>query len=99
MPPALQAVLTIEEQLAQTPELHMPLPANQVLLTRPLRDAGYYTAAAGKWHLGPKSTQQLDLVIEGGGPSGSDQWLWGAGPATAGLTGPGWPGHTPRVPR
>ena len=57
------------------PELHMPLPANQTLLTRPLREAGYYTAAAGKWHLGPKSTKQLDLVIEGGGPSGSDQWL------------------------
>src|SRR5688572_13569620 len=33
-------------------QLHWPLPADQVLVTTPLRKAGYWTAAAGKWHLG-----------------------------------------------
>lgn len=56
-------------------ELHMPLPASQQLFTTPLREAGYYTAAAGKWHLGPKSTQQLDRVMEGGGPNGMADWM------------------------
>lgn len=57
------------------PELHMPLPADQVLLTAPLRQAGYWTGAAGKWHLGGQVKRQFDLVREGGSPSGCENWL------------------------
>jgi arylsulfatase A-like enzyme len=56
-------------------ELHLPLPAEQVLVTTPLREAGYYTASAGKWHLGAAVKPQLDLVVEGGGPGGEGDWL------------------------
>ncbi len=44
------------------PELHLPLPADQVLVTTPLRKAGYWTAAVGKWHLGNAVTSQVDEV-------------------------------------
>ena len=47
-------------------ELHMPLPATQILLTEPLRQAGYFTAAAGKWDLGPAAKTKFDRVCEEG---------------------------------
>ncbi|MCA9030277.1 MAG: sulfatase [Planctomycetaceae bacterium] len=56
-------------------ELHMPLPAEQVLIASPLREAGYYTAAVGKWHLGNAVIKQFDLVKQGGGPGGEGDWL------------------------
>ncbi|MEE2777370.1 MAG: sulfatase [Acidobacteriota bacterium] len=54
-------------------ELHLPLPASQVIVTEPLRDLGYYTAAAGKWHLGDATRPKFDLVV-GGGAGGSEEW-------------------------
>src|SRR5215210_4693071 len=33
-------------------QLHWPLPKEQVTFVELLRKAGYWTAAAGKWHLG-----------------------------------------------
>ena len=33
-------------------ELHWPLPPEQVTFVEKLRASGYWTAAAGKWHLG-----------------------------------------------
>src|SRR5262249_7067111 len=33
-------------------ELHWPLPPGQVTFVEKLRASGYWTAAAGKWHLG-----------------------------------------------
>jgi N-sulfoglucosamine sulfohydrolase len=55
-------------------ELHQPLPKEQVLLSSLLRQAGYYTASAGKWHLGKAAEAQFDLVT-GGGPSGCENWV------------------------
>ncbi|GAB5402106.1 MAG: sulfatase [Aureliella sp.] len=41
-------------------ELHLPLPAEKELVTTPLRKAGYWTAAVGKWHLGEAVANQVD---------------------------------------
>jgi arylsulfatase A-like enzyme len=57
------------------PELHQPLPLEQRMLTEALRDAGYYTAAAGKWHLGNAAKVKFNEVREGGPPSGATFWL------------------------
>ncbi len=56
-------------------ELHQALPAEQVMISKVLREAGYYTAAAGKWHLGNSAKGQFDRVAEGGGPSGCGDWV------------------------
>jgi N-sulfoglucosamine sulfohydrolase len=56
-------------------ELHKPVPGDQVFVTQPLREAGYYTAAAGKWHLGPAAKNKFDLVKERGGPDAYADWL------------------------
>jgi arylsulfatase A-like enzyme len=45
-------------------ELHWPLPANQVTFVETLKAAGYWTAAAGKWHLGDAVKNRFDLVRE-----------------------------------
>jgi len=42
-------------------ELHLPLPAEQTMLTQPLQKAGYWTAAVGKWHLGDAVAEQVDF--------------------------------------
>ncbi len=55
------------------PELHMPLPANQALFAGELQKAGYYTALAGKYHIGaPRS--EFDSIY-GGLPSGCENWM------------------------
>ena len=55
-------------------ELHQPLPEDQITFAKVLRDEGYYTAAAGKWHLGNAPREHFDS-IQGGSPSGCEQWL------------------------
>lgn len=55
------------------PELHMPLPANQVLFAGELQKAGYYTAVAGKYHIGDPRVE-FDSIY-GGGPSGCENWM------------------------
>ncbi len=55
-------------------ELHQPLPANQVVFAGLLKRAGYYTASAGKWHLGNDARKNFDTVV-GGRPSGCENWL------------------------
>lgn len=56
-------------------KLHDPLPVEQVTFTEGLRHSGYYTAQAGKWHLGAATKAKFDLIKEGGGPSGCDHWI------------------------
>lgn len=43
-------------------QLHLPLPASQVTFVEKLKDSGYYTAAAGKWHLGTPTESKFDHV-------------------------------------
>ena len=45
-------------------QLHWPLPPDQVTFVELLKKAGYWTAAAGKWHLGEAVKDRFDLVIE-----------------------------------
>ena len=45
-------------------ELHWPLPAEQTTFVEKLRDAGYWTAAAGKWHLGDAVRDRFDVIRE-----------------------------------
>ena len=45
-------------------ELHWPLPAEQKTFVEQLGKAGYWTAAAGKWHLGDAVRDRFDEVRE-----------------------------------
>jgi N-sulfoglucosamine sulfohydrolase len=45
-------------------QLHWPLPAAQTTFVERLRASGYWTAAAGKWHLGEAAKARFDLVRE-----------------------------------
>lgn len=47
-------------------ELHWPLPDDQATFVEALRTAGYWTAAAGKWHLGESAKRRFDVVHEAG---------------------------------
>ncbi len=46
-------------------ELHQPLPEDQITVAKLLKQAGYYTAAAGKWHLGPSEKKNFDRIHPG----------------------------------
>jgi arylsulfatase A-like enzyme len=50
-------------------ELHWPLPPEQVTFVEKLKASGYWTAAAGKWHLGDAVKDRFDVVREAD-PSG-----------------------------
>ena len=45
-------------------ELHWPLPKEQSTFVEQLKQAGYWTAAAGKWHLGNQVRDRFDLIRE-----------------------------------
>ena len=45
-------------------QLHWPLPKESVTFVERLKAAGYYTAAAGKWHLGESVKNRFDDVFE-----------------------------------
>lgn len=58
-------------------QLHWPLPKESVTFVERLKAAGYYTAAAGKWHLGESVKNRFDDVFEASTagfilPSGTD---------------------------
>ncbi|MGK6352004.1 sulfatase family protein [Parapedobacter sp. DT-150] len=59
-------------------ELHMPLPPDVVTFAELLRTAGYYTAQAGKWHMGEPAKRGFDLVQDKGklnGDGGEARWV------------------------
>jgi len=45
-------------------QLHWPLPTGKVTFVEKLREAGYWTAQAGKWHLGPHVKDRFHLLAE-----------------------------------
>ncbi|MCB1235775.1 MAG: sulfatase [Verrucomicrobiae bacterium] len=45
-------------------ELHWPVPGSQVTFVEKLKEAGYWTAAAGKWHLGDEIRDRFDEIRE-----------------------------------
>src|SRR5450755_2364658 len=45
-------------------ELHWPLPPEQITFVEKLKASGYWTAGAGKWHLGDPAKGRFDLVRE-----------------------------------
>lgn len=45
-------------------QLHWPLPEDSQTFAKVLRDTGYYTAAAGKWHLGDAVRSHFDRIYE-----------------------------------
>ncbi|TWU55608.1 Arylsulfatase [Rubripirellula reticaptiva] len=58
-------------------QLHWPIPAGSATFTSVLRGMGYYTAAAGKWHMGDFIRDHFDKVYEASTagfvlPSGKD---------------------------
>lgn len=65
-------------------QLHWRLPPDQITFVELLRKAGYWTAAAGKWHLGDAVKDRFDLVREanpagfmkgGSAASGCEDWV------------------------
>jgi N-sulfoglucosamine sulfohydrolase len=54
--------------------LHQPLPREQITFVEKLKAAGYWTAAAGKWHLGPQIMDRFDVVkaAPGSRPTATD---------------------------
>ena len=50
-------------------ELHWPVPADQITFVEKLKENGYWTAAAGKWHLGDAVRDRFDEIREAD-PSG-----------------------------
>lgn len=56
-------------------ELHLPLPGDQTMVTKPLKEAGYWTAAVGKWHLGEAVGGQVDYRKSSRPDSMGDAWV------------------------
>lgn len=45
-------------------ELHWPVPKEQVTFVEKLKEKGYWTAAAGKWHMGDEIRDRFDEIRE-----------------------------------
>jgi arylsulfatase A-like enzyme len=59
-------------------QLHWDLPLSQTTFSEELMEAGYWTGAAGKWHMGEGIKDRFDMVREAyygnGSLSGSSEW-------------------------
>jgi N-sulfoglucosamine sulfohydrolase len=47
-------------------QLHWPLPADKITFVEKLKTAGYWTAQAGKWHMGDDIKDRFNLVNDAG---------------------------------
>ena len=59
-------------------ELHTPLPAEVSIFPELLKNAGYYTAQAGKWHMGEYAKRGFDVVYDkskDNGDGGEEMWV------------------------
>jgi N-sulfoglucosamine sulfohydrolase len=59
-------------------ELHTPLPEEMVAFPQLLKDAGYFTAQAGKWHMGDAPRSGFDIIHDRGasmGDGGEGMWV------------------------
>ncbi len=59
-------------------ELHTPLPPEVAIFPELLQQAGYYTAQAGKWHMGDAARRGFDIIHDNGkenGDGGEALWL------------------------
>ena len=57
------------------PELHLPLPEDQVTFVQKLKDAGYYTVISGKNHMNDSDKIGFITGSDGGKPAGSEDWV------------------------
>ncbi|MFC3121552.1 sulfatase family protein [Agaribacter flavus] len=59
-------------------QLHWDLPTTQVTFSEKLKNAGYWTGAAGKWHMGEAIKSRFDMVRESyygnGSLTGAEEW-------------------------
>jgi N-sulfoglucosamine sulfohydrolase len=66
-------------------QLHWPIPADKITFVEKLKEAGYWTAQAGKWHMGDFIKDRFDLVQDAGtegfqlSPAGKDAPAQGDG--------------------
>ena len=59
-------------------ELHTPLPEEITTFPQLLKDAGYFTAQAGKWHMGDSPRRGFDVIHDKGatmGDGGEGMWV------------------------
>ena len=60
-------------------ELHTPLPEEEIPFPLLLKESGYYTVQAGKWHLGPAAHRAFDLYTDQNGyengDGGENMWI------------------------
>lgn len=60
-------------------ELHTPLPESEIPFPLLLKESGYYTAHAGKWHMGPAAHRGFDRYTDQNGyengNGGEDNWV------------------------
>jgi N-sulfoglucosamine sulfohydrolase len=60
-------------------ELHTPLPEDKIPFPLLLKENGYYTAQAGKWHFGPAVHRAFNLFTDNNGfdngNGGEDNWV------------------------
>lgn len=60
-------------------ELHTPLPASEIPFPLLMKEAGYYTAHAGKWHMGAAAHRAFDIYTDengyDNGDGGEKNWI------------------------
>lgn len=58
-------------------ELHTTLPESITIFPELLKDAGYFTGQAGKWHMGPAPRRGFDVIYDKGPVIGDGEKICG----------------------